>query len=79
MFNVGDLIEVIDQIDPEITNQGTVRLVEPDDVIGGEWIYIRANDESLNTKQDRRISGGYFTLLNTLQTDRIIDLRAKEI
>ena len=79
MFNVGDLIEVIDQIDPEITNQGTVRLVEPDDVIGGEWIYIRANDESLNTKQDPRISGGYFTLLNTLQTDRIIDLRAKEI
>ena len=79
MFNVGDLIEVIDQIDPEITTQGTVRLVEPDDVIGGEWIYIRANDESLNTKQDPRIPGGYFTLLNTLQTDRIIDLRAKEI
>lgn len=79
MFNVGDLVEVIDQIDPSITTQGTVRLIEPDTEVGGEWIYIRANDESLNTIQDPRIPGGYFTMLNSEQTDRIIDLRVKEM
>ena len=79
MFNVGDLIEVIDQIDPEVRTQGTVRLVEADDEVGGYWLYIRANDESLNVLQDPRIPGGYFAMLNSEQTDRIIDLRAKEM
>lgn len=79
MFNVGDLIEVIDQIDPEVRTQGTVRLVEADNEVSGYWLYVRANDESLNALQDPRIPGGYFAMLNSEQTDRIIDLRAKEM
>ena len=79
MLNVGNIVEVIDQIDPEIRTQGTVRLVEADDEVGGYWLYIRANDESLNVLQDPRIPGGYFAILNSEQTDRILDLCGKNI
>lgn len=79
MLKVGNLIEVIDQIDPSIRTQGTIRYIEPDFDIGGEWLYVRANDESLNTIQHPMIPGGYFTMFNSLQTDRFIDLNVKEL
>lgn len=79
MLEVGSLIEVIDQIDPSIRTQGTIRFIEPDFDIGGEWLYVRANDESLNINQHPMILGGYFTMFNSLQTDRFIDLKAKEL
>lgn len=61
-MKVGDIIEIMDDIDYSITTKGTIRLIEPDDEIPDLWyLYVRANDESLNAQFDPRI-GNYWTI-----------------
>lgn len=64
-FHVGQIVYLIDPIDESIKTIGTIRLIEPDEENGFLWIYVRANDESLNINVDRRISGGYFTIIES--------------
>jgi len=50
-YNVGDIVEVFDKIDPE--NQrtviATIKRIEPDnDIKGLYWLYLVANEEALN-------------------------------
>lgn len=63
-MKVGDIIEIIDNIDYSIITKGTIRMIEPDNEIPDLlWIYVRANDESLNTQFDPRI-GNFWTMTN---------------
>lgn len=72
-MNVGDIIEVLDNIDYSITHKGTIRMIEQDDQFPDiNWIYIRANDESLNIQYDPRI-GNYWTLINA-NYDNIVSI-----
>ena len=51
-FNIGDIIEVADKIDPENqpTTIATVKYIEVDtDIPGLFWLYLLANEEVLNT------------------------------
>lgn len=52
---IGSIICVLDQIDPDIKTYGTVKFVEQDNEISElQWLYIRANNEELNTQFDPR-------------------------
>jgi hypothetical protein len=69
----GCLVEVLDRVDLETTVQGTIRLIEPDiDNPGANWIYIRANEEALNTNQDPRIPGGYYCMMHSTEADQYL-------
>lgn len=51
-FQIGDIVEVADKIDPENqpTTIATVKHVEYDnDFVGLFWLYLVANEEVLNT------------------------------
>ena len=51
-FQIGDIIEVADKIDPENlpTTVATVKYIEPDeDFVDLYWLYLVANEEILNT------------------------------
>ena len=72
-MKVGDIIEVLDLVDYTVTYKGTIKMIEPDDEIPELWyLYIRANDESLNTQNDPRI-GSYWTIVRT-NDGRIINI-----
>lgn len=62
-YNIGDIVEVFDKIDPENQDTiiATVRMIEPDDELPMNWIYLVANEEVLNTSLDARI-GQYWTI-----------------
>lgn len=50
-FQVGDIVEVADKIDPEnqTTIIATIKGIEPDNEIEGlYWLYLIANEEVLN-------------------------------
>ena len=60
-FNIGDIIEVADKIDPENTPTtiATVKRIEQDnDFVDLFWLYLVANEEVLNTNADPNI--GYY-------------------
>lgn len=60
-FQIGDIVEVADKVDPmnQPTVIGTVKHIEPDnDFIGLCWLYIIANEEVLNTNMHSNI--GYY-------------------
>jgi hypothetical protein len=64
-FQVGDIIEVADKIDPENqpTTIATIKYIEPDNEIEGLWwIYLIANEEVLNTNMHPTL-GYYWTLV----------------
>lgn len=57
-YNIGDIVEVFDKIDPE--NQSTViatiKYIEPDNEIKNlYWLYLVANEEALNTNIDPKV------------------------
>lgn len=61
LFQIGDIIEVADKIDPE--NQptviSTIKYIEPDNEIPGLfWLYLLANEEVLNTNMHHAF--GYY-------------------
>lgn len=59
IFYQGDVIRVLDRIDGESTITATVKYIEEDDEIEGIfYLYLVANEESLNDKFDEKI--GYF-------------------
>lgn len=52
MFNEGQIIGIIDNITGSEVTYGTIRMIEPDEEIDGLlWLYIRADNEELNTHQ----------------------------
>ena len=64
-FQVGDIVEVADKIDPENqpTTIATIKRVEPDNSFADlYWLYLLANEEVLNTKLDPNI-GYYWEIL----------------
>ena len=64
-FQVGDIVEVADKIDPENqpTTIATIKRVEQDNsFVGLYWLYLLANEEVLNTKLDPNI-GYYWEIL----------------
>jgi len=72
-MKVGDIIEVLDLVDYTVTYKGTIKMIEPDDEIPElRYLYVRANDESLNIQNDPRI-GSYWTIVRT-NDERIINI-----
>ena len=72
-MKVGDIIEVLDLVDYTVTYKGNIKMIEQYDEIPELWyLYIRANDESLNTQNDPRI-GSYWTIVRT-NDGRIINI-----
>ena len=72
-MKVGDIIEVLDLVDYTVTYKGTIKMIEPDDEIPDwRYLYVRANDESLNIQNDPRI-GSYWTIVRT-NDERIINI-----
>ena len=72
-MKVGDIIEVLDLVDYTVTYKGTIKMIEPDDEIPELcYLYVRANDESLNIQNDPRI-GSYWTIVRT-NDERIISI-----
>ena len=60
---IGDIIEIIDNIDYSIITTGTIRMIEPDNEDPElKWFYIRANDDRLNIQFDPRI-GNYWRII----------------
>ena len=69
--NIGDIIDIIDDIDYEVVHSGTVRKIEPDDEIEGLFFYyIRANDESMNTNYDPQI-GSFWRVIESCSNKTI--------
>ena len=72
-MKVGDIIEVLDLVDYTVTYKGTIKIIEPDDEIPELWyLYVRANDESLNIHDDPRI-GNYWDIVRA-NDERIINI-----
>ena len=72
-MKVGDIIEVLDLVDYTVTYKGTIKMIEPDDEIPELWyLYVRANDESLNIQNDPRI-GNYWDIVRS-NDGRIINI-----
>ena len=70
---IGSIICILDQIDPDIKTYGTVKFVEQDDEISElQWLYIRANNEELNTLFDPRF--GAFWRIIEANSDYIASL-----
>lgn len=60
---IGAIICIMDQIDPEIKTYGTIKFVEQDNEIPElQWLYIRANNEELNTQFDPRF-GAFWRII----------------
>lgn len=65
-FYVGQEISIRDVIVPDEYISGTIRYIEPDNEIEGLlWLYIRANDESLNTNLLPNSNITYWTLIES--------------
>lgn len=76
-MNTGDIIEIIDDIDYSITHQGTIRLIELDNENPElQWLYIRANEESMNTQFDPRI-GTYWRIIENTSNKIINIIKAR--
>lgn len=55
-WNIGDIVEVEDIVDPGVTNKGVIKLIEPDSENSTLfWLYIVANNDLLNYNPDPRI------------------------
>lgn len=68
---VGTQVTIMDCIDPSIANTGSVKFIEPDTEDANlVWLYVRANDETLNTQVDPRIPTTFW---------RVIELNAPEL
>lgn len=60
-FQIGDIVEVADKIDPENqpTTIATIKHIELDNEMPGLfWVYLIANEEVLNTNMDPTL--GYY-------------------
>lgn len=70
-MEVGTVVTVIDDIDYSLSTTGTVKFIEQDDELEFiQWLYIRANDESLNTNYDPRF--GNFWIIKESVNDKLI-------
>ena len=68
---VGDIINIVDNIDYETIHSGTIRKIEQDDEIEDLFFYyVRANDESMNVNYDAEI-GTFWRLIESC-SDKII-------
>jgi hypothetical protein len=64
-YQVGDIVEVFDKIDPE--NQptviATVKYIEPDNEFKDlYWIYLIANEDALNVTDIHPVIGPYWAI-----------------
>lgn len=62
-YHVGDIVEVIDKIDPDFSNIATIKYIEPDNEYPElNWLYLVANEEVLNINLYPSI-GQYWTVM----------------
>ena len=64
-FQIGDIVEVADKIDTDVITTAVVKLVEKDEQIEDlEWLYLSANDISLNINYDSRV-GNFWCIIES--------------
>ena len=64
MYNIGDVVTLYDNIDDDLYNTGVIRFMEQDDQIPNLfWLYIMANDETLNVNMDPRFPFFYWRIV----------------
>lgn len=61
-LQVGDIVSVIDRLDPARRIIGVVKYIEFDPDLDQNFLYIRANEESLNTIMDPRFEWSYYAI-----------------
>ena len=60
VFYIGDIVEVLDEIDCETKTIATIKLIEQDEDFNNIfYLYLIANEEALNVNIDQRI-GNYW-------------------
>lgn len=65
IFYPGDVVKILDKIDGESTIVATVRGIEEDEEIKGiYYLYLVANEDSLNDKFDEKV-GYFWTIIET--------------
>jgi len=62
-FQIGDIVEVADKVDTDITTIATIKIIEPDaDLPNVFWLYLLANEEVLNTNM-HPVVGYYWDII----------------
>ena len=62
-FQLGDVVGIIRDDDEEHADFGVVKFIERDDDINMLWLYIVANDISLNDKVDPKFPFKYWRII----------------
>lgn len=62
MYALGDRVQVIDRIDPDIVETGTIKYIEKD-IDQLVWVYIVSDNEMLNDKVDPKFNWRYWQIL----------------
>ena len=70
-LQIGDIVSVIDRLDPARRIIGVVKYIEFDFDLNRNFLYIRANEESLNTIMDPRFEWSFHTM--TFEGDPYIE------
>ena len=65
-FQIGSIVVVTDGIS-EAKYVGTIRFIEVED--GITWLYVRLNEENMNTETDPRFPGTYYKVFTTSQDE----------
>lgn len=65
VFYIGDIVEVLDEIDCETKTIATIKLIEQDEDFNNIfYLYLIANEEALNVNIDQRI-GNYWKIISS--------------
>jgi len=61
-LNVGDIVDIVDNIDHDISVRGIIKMIEPDDIMDdAKWVYVVADEDEANIHFHPAI-GNYYTL-----------------
>ena len=75
VFQIGDIVEVADKIDPENNPKvtATIKFIEQDtDIPEIFWLYLVSNDETMNTNFDSRIGNFWDMSVNMSDYIRLV-------
>lgn len=65
VFYIGDIVEVLDEIDCETKTIATIKLIEQDENFNNIfYLYLIANEEALNVNINQRI-GNYWKIISS--------------
>lgn len=66
IYSVGQDIKILDQIDQETQHKGKIIFIEYDTDLNFTWIYVKADQDSLNTNYDPKFVGGYWRVIESI-------------